>query len=267
MQVLAARPRVTVHSGLRDAHLYLLKRWIVDYVVADKNISTIKGELLPVLVRKQFSREAAAGRREERPDRRPRLLDFLPEAGAWDLGRPWDSSSGQTRFGCFAYRAPGPVVCLRVNTVPAYWTANTGRLGGQLAVGVRPGAGPGAEVGERAQLQDARVGEGSVVANKTSLTNVQLGAGCRVEEKVRLTNCVVMDNVVIGSGAVIHDSIICDNCSVAGTVKNCIVGRGQVDKSDFADNKSDLFLSLQVLAEGSVQESQTLLSKDRMMEV
>ena len=56
------------------------------------------------------------------------------------------------------------------------------------------------KVGERAQLQDTRIGEGSVISNKTSLnqvksykllptkffvTQVHVGQGCKVEEKVR----------------------------------------------------------------------------------
>merc|ERR1712013_708588 len=30
-KVLASHPRVTVHSGLQDCHLYIMKRWILDY--------------------------------------------------------------------------------------------------------------------------------------------------------------------------------------------------------------------------------------------
>merc|ERR1719319_1592499 len=65
-KVLAAHPRMVIHSTLQDCHLYIMKRWVIDYVIADKNISTIKGELVPLLVGKQFSSgKAVGGERQE----------------------------------------------------------------------------------------------------------------------------------------------------------------------------------------------------------
>ena len=55
-----------------------------------------------------------------------------------------------------------------------------------------------------------------------------------------------------------------------GTVKNCIVGRGQVLQKVYMSIVLEILFPnyfLQVLPEGGSQESQTLLSKDRMMEV
>jgi len=246
-KVLATHPRITVHSGLQDSHMYLMQRWICDYIIADKNISTIKGELLPIVVNKQFSRQKDSNRSSS-PEDRKTLLDFLPPSNPWEINA---ESNDRTRYQCHVYQVPSTSVCLRVNTVPHYWEANKRSnliSGAQDKAQVLP-INTKAEVGERAQLQATRVGEGTLVSNKTTLTNVQLGPSCKVEEKVRISNCVIMDNVVIESGSNLQDSIICDNCTVSGTVKNCIVGRGQV------------------LKEGGCHESQTLLSKDRMMEV
>jgi len=241
-RLLESQPRLTIHSNLQDCHLYLLSRWVSDYIIADRNISTIKGELLPILCSKQFS----SGSKAQGGDRQ-RLLDYLPTTTT--IGAA--NKKEDTRFGCYALHLPAEIPCLRVNTTPHYWEANRNP---SLAPQLQERANIAtihsrAEIGEKAQLQATRVGEGSVVANKTSLTNVQLGHNCRVEEKVRLSNCVIMDNVTIQSGSHLQDSIICDSSTVSGAVKNCIVGKGQV------------------LAEGGSHESQTLLSKDRMMEI
>jgi len=150
-------------------------------------------------------------------------------------------------YQCLAYQPPASLLCLRVNTVPLYWLANKGIVAPLLEKAGAPSLGPKAEVGERAQLQETRIGEGSVISNKTSLNQVNVGQGCKVEEKVRISNCIIMDNVTVATGSVLQDCIICDGSNVSGNVKSCIVGRGQE-------------------VQGS-HENQTILARDRMMEV
>ena len=44
-----------MYNNLLDAHFYILDKWVCDFIKADQQISTIKGELIPKLVKKQFS--------------------------------------------------------------------------------------------------------------------------------------------------------------------------------------------------------------------
>lgn len=53
--VMHRHPRFQLHRDLLDAHLYIFAKWVIDFITADKSISTIKGELIPFLARKQFS--------------------------------------------------------------------------------------------------------------------------------------------------------------------------------------------------------------------
>jgi len=247
-KVLRAHPRITIHTNMLDAHLYIMKKWVCDYIVSDRNISTIKGELLPILVKKQFSKTKQLANESEQMDLnrdRIKLLDFVPDNNSFH-------SESKSRYDCYAYQSKETGICLRVNTVPSYWEANKANIhGGMLARANMLAISPKAEVGEKANLTNCKLGFNCSVSNKTTLSNVSLGAGCRVEEKVRIANCIIMDNVTIASGANIQDSIICDNCSVSGkvTVKASIVGRSQT------------------LEEGAVHENQLLLDTDRMMEV
>jgi translation initiation factor eIF-2B subunit gamma len=48
-------PNITLHSKLRDAHLYIFKHWVLDLIVERKSISSIKEDLLPLLVKAQSS--------------------------------------------------------------------------------------------------------------------------------------------------------------------------------------------------------------------
>jgi len=252
MGVLRSMGRVTVHSDIQDCHLYIMKKWVCDYVMHDKNISAIKGELLPILVSKQFSKVKSRTENLNLDNVKKTILDFLPENK-----NITQSADKKTSYVCSAYLSSLP--CLRVNTVPVYWEVNKRARGTMLHPQVREilltlihfSFHNQAKIGERAQLTDCKVGMNCTVSDKTTLTGVCLGSGSRVEEKVRLSNCVVMENVVIETGSNIEDSIICDNCIISGksNIKLSIMGRGQQT------------------GEGAELVSQLVLDKDRMMEV
>ena len=46
-------PHFTMHCKLLDTHLYIIQHWLLDYLSEQKSISSIKGELIPHLVRRQ----------------------------------------------------------------------------------------------------------------------------------------------------------------------------------------------------------------------
>ena len=43
-------------SNLIDAHFYIFEKWVVDFIAKDDSFSALKGEVLPYLVKKQFSK-------------------------------------------------------------------------------------------------------------------------------------------------------------------------------------------------------------------
>lgn len=47
---------ITIHSNLIDSHVYVVKKWVLNYLMQVPNISTIKGELLPHIIKKQLSK-------------------------------------------------------------------------------------------------------------------------------------------------------------------------------------------------------------------
>ena len=54
--VFKSFPQINVESQLIDAHFYLLKKWVCDYLGEHRSLSMLKGEVLPHLVRKQFAK-------------------------------------------------------------------------------------------------------------------------------------------------------------------------------------------------------------------
>ena len=103
-----------VNTNLLDGHLYIMRRWVCDYIISDRNISTIKGELLPIIVKKQFSRPS--GNKEEMQEKRT-IQSFV------ETGHKLGSDRDKTLYSCHAYITESP--CYRVNTMPAYWHCNS----------------------------------------------------------------------------------------------------------------------------------------------
>jgi len=227
-RILRRNPRFTVHTNLQDSHIYLMKRWMVEEVLSDKTLTTVKGELIPKLVSAQF-KAAKCGDQ------------------AQDIsGEPTEAR----KFTCFAAITEEPTV--RVNNIPSFWEGCRLLMEGTLPLECDlPPVSDSAKVHEKSQMKECLVGSKSVVSEKTSLTGVTIGANCTINEKVILNNCIIMDGVTIASRVNIKDSIICEGSTVeAGCELNqCIVGK-----------------QCKVAADTSVS-SQVLLNSDRMMHV
>lgn len=56
--LLRRNGKIEMHSGLVDTHIYVIKKWVVEFLKNSQGLSTIKGELLPFIVKKQMSRPA-----------------------------------------------------------------------------------------------------------------------------------------------------------------------------------------------------------------
>src|SRR5699024_3998768 len=54
--LLRKHTHIKMYSNLIDSHIYVLKNWVIKYLSSQPNFSTIKGELLPHIVKKQLSK-------------------------------------------------------------------------------------------------------------------------------------------------------------------------------------------------------------------
>jgi translation initiation factor eIF-2B subunit gamma len=74
-------PSMSMTTQLKDAHLYIFKKWVIDYIVQNKDLYNIRRGLLPLLLHCQRSRTK---RQKEGLDK---LLttqqDMYLEARAW----------------------------------------------------------------------------------------------------------------------------------------------------------------------------------------
>ncbi|KAE8290936.1 Translation initiation factor eIF-2B subunit gamma eIF-2B GDP-GTP exchange factor subunit gamma [Larimichthys crocea] len=243
--IVRKHPRMHIKTGLVDAHLYCLKKAVVDFLVDNKSISSIRGELVPYLVRKQFSKttnsqkikDDAEDQNQKKNDgptnhellissRDEPLLQLAQERSCWNDHRGDMSEAyhgGKLR--CYVHiMDEGP--CYRVNTLAAYIEAN--RLAPKLFE--EPAVHPSAVISERCQMgSDSIIGAMCQVADKTSIKRSTIGNSTTVKEKVKVTNSIIMHGVTIEEGCNIQGSVICSNAVIGrgADLKYCLVGNGQ----------------------------------------
>jgi len=235
-RLLNRNPRFTCHTNLHDAHLYLIKKYILDDSLNDKSMSAMKGELISKLIDSQFKSSK---------------LDKIDSMDV-DAHAHADSNTltPDRSLSCFATVTQSATI--RVNNIPSYWLANKLIKDGSLPVeSDLPVAHQLAKIHEKSQMKDCTVGSKSVVSEKTSLNSCSVGSNCTIQEKVVISNCIIMDNVTIHSGVTIKDSIVCEGATLETgcELTNCIVGK-----------------QLTVNAQ-SCHSNQVLLDSDRMMHV
>uniref|UniRef100_A0A3P9KWC6 Translation initiation factor eIF2B subunit gamma n=1 Tax=Oryzias latipes TaxID=8090 RepID=A0A3P9KWC6_ORYLA len=232
--VIRKHPRMHIRTGLVDAHLYCLKKAVVDFLSENKSISSIRGELLPYLVRKQFSKTSPLNSEGEAAKFLFLMLlcvirTFMvraQELSCWNDHRGDMSEAyhgGKLR--CYVHILEQGLCC-RVNTLAAYIEAN--RLAPKLFE--EPAVHPSSVISERCQMgSDSIIGALCQVADKTSIKRSTIGNSTTVKEKVKIANSIIMHGVTIEEGCNIQGSVICSNAVIGrgADLKYCLVGSGQ----------------------------------------
>ncbi|XP_012256048.2 translation initiation factor eIF-2B subunit gamma [Athalia rosae] len=232
-----------IHSKLLDAHLYIIRKWILDYLVFDKSISTIKGELLPYIVKKQLSPPSNPKEMDKNTsivalDTKKDIFQFAVDKPLDNLIRSMSAFNDHSTdlnvayngdsIRCYAY-TESKSFGLRANNAQMYSLANSVIFGKSSLIGIpanqMPVEFPSAVV-KCTQLEKCLIGDNAVIHEKTSLKFSNIGANSIIEPKTRLSNCVVMDNVTIKEGCVISNCILCNGSIIqeGSELKDCIVG-------------------------------------------
>jgi len=216
--LLRQEPHLRIHTDLVDASAYIFAHWVLEVLERKPHFSSVKFELLPYLVRKQFltkppNPETQYGEAAE-PAAKP----------AGDGGMP-----GQ--FCCCCYVMPHDGgYCVRANSVAGYLQANMDVAKGgvtrfeklaELQETVKEG-----NFALRSFSADSSRGAGVEVSNGCVIKKSCVGPHCSIGSNVRLTNCVLMDHVKIADRVNITNSIICSNAEICegASLKDAQVG-------------------------------------------
>ncbi|KAI1236775.1 hypothetical protein IHE44_0015029 [Lamprotornis superbus] len=145
--ILQKHPRMHIRTGLMDAHLYCLKKYVVDFLVENRTITSLRSELIPHLVRKQFSsatslQQGLDNKEEDQKKKEQTSLDiysFIKEDNSLLKPAPdnscWNDQRGdmnetlhEGKVRCYVHIMKEGL-CYRVNTLGLYIEANRQRKG------------------------------------------------------------------------------------------------------------------------------------------
>jgi len=218
--LLRTHGHVRVFTTLVDVHCYIFAKWAFELLESRPQLTNIRYELLPFLLRHQYIRS-------EHP--LPEASRARPHASA-DRGGVLGGSALATNpallyCACLIEPAAGGV-CVRANTLASYLDVNLEVARGAIT---QPGAAPRSkgEVGGKSGFGAECVrGDSVELGQQTFVKRSVIGDHCRLGSNVKVTNCVVMDHVTIGDKVTITNCIIGSNADLreGATLKDCHVG-------------------------------------------
>ncbi|CAI9621060.1 unnamed protein product [Staurois parvus] len=195
-------PRIRIKMGMVDAHLYCLRKYVVDFLMTNDSFSSIRRELVPYLVSKQFSSSHKKVDQDVGKETRAKdIYSFIPHdelletalsKSSWndhrgDMREPYHGS----RLRCYVHVAQSELCC-RVNSLGMYIEANKqvplcGLCGEDPRV-----HNPSAIIADKLMVgADSMVGAQTQVGEKTSIKHSLLGSNCTVRDRVKITNCII----------------------------------------------------------------------------
>ncbi|XP_051663502.1 translation initiation factor eIF-2B subunit gamma [Manacus candei] len=247
--ILQKHPRMHIRTGLMDAHLYCLKKYVVDFLVENRTITSLRSELIPHLVRKQFSsptslQQGLDNKEEDQKKREQASLDiysFIKEDNSLLKPAPdnscWNDHRGdmaetlhEGKVRCYVHIMKEGL-CYRVNTLGLYIEANRQVPKLLLNLGLEePLVHGSAQITDRGMVgSDSIIGSSTQIGEKTSIKHSIIGSMCTIKDKVKITNCIIMNSVTIEEGCCLQGSVICHNAVIekGADIKDCLIGSDQ----------------------------------------
>ena len=231
--LLQSYPHLQIHTDLSDMHVYIFAHWTLQVLELKPHFASVKFELMPYLVRKQFLSKAnlkiptAAGVQAQ-------ALALSTSAAA----RQQTSRGAADGFRCCCLVMPHDAgYCVRANTLPSYAQANLDVARGgvthceKLAEVDKADDAILAKEGNFALKSfsaDSARGYGVEVGGRSSVKKSSVGPHCRLGANVKLTNCILMDHVVVADKVTMSNCIVCSNAEVGegASLKDAQVGAG-----------------------------------------
>lgn len=220
--VLRKHPVIDVRSDLVDAHAYILSRWLLPWLVANENIMTVKGELVPLLTKLQFHTDPRKKKKEETGQ----ADNQVPETSIFryvPMSRDLENVETGDELWCEEERSPvrcyaavaNTAFLVRANTIAGYVEAN--RQVHELDVATFPHV----SVGRFGNV----LGDQVSLGERANVRQSVLGPHCSVGAKATVQGSVLLDGVVVGEGATVSGSVLCGTLEVgAGAhLQNCVV--------------------------------------------
>ncbi|KAJ3228861.1 hypothetical protein HDU78_009512, partial [Chytriomyces hyalinus] len=231
MSILDKFPAVNIHTKLRDAHLYVFKHWVIDFIAKSK-IQSIKDELIPLLTHFQYSEEVLKregidkfGESGGSADSSVILLD------SGDAGEE-EVTDFHREIVCTAIVARGDGgYCFRVNSVPNYLEGCRALV---KTLSAEEQVARSVERQKGCQVGDSVIGDSTRIGEKTGIKKSVIGKHCVIGKNVKIVNSVLMDHCVIEDKVVLEGTVVCGHSKVLemSNLKDCQVASSVTVKKE-----------------------------------
>eukprot|EP00466_Bigelowiella_natans_P005900 jgi/Bigna1/55398/estExt_Genewise1Plus.C_580041 len=254
--LLGTFPRMTLHSRLEDAHVYIFAHWVATVIKEDKTLSSIQNDLIPHLVEAQFKESrlkvdgdqpkpskmamlmktqsmvdmnkgaGTDGEITHRDDKKGFIVrKKFVQAGALQMSSVPPSTSDP--INCMALvledgvesgDGKGGSFCMRVNTVPAYKRAN------REVASLKDSEGKAfVTTGYRVSGAPSTGGSSSSSSRPQKLSftigkDCVVGEGVQIGKKTNIKKSVVGKYCKIGEKCRITNCVLMDHVTVEGMV-------------------------------------------------
>lgn len=222
--------RFRLRNDLSDIGIYLMSHWLLEFVTSNKRISSIRNDLLPFVINRQFQPKEYLVEHIPAIEHRKRALAALET-----YETRTDHGAGQDLLRCFALvyepnagaaanaSAPALIVS-RLTTLASYLALNK-----DIPLHQYTSRTPWARASGYMKKEMTVLGEGTDVSDKTiTVKQCSIGANVKIGAKTKLNNCIIMDNASIGENCTVQNSIICDRVVIESgcNLNECNVGSG-----------------------------------------
>ena len=210
-------PNLTLSSKLLDAHVYVLRRGVLDLLLERPQIASIREDLLPWL--SKWSYQSGLAKKWNHALNIPE--DPFSDAIKYSTMQTYASKESthippqqRPRVQCYIHD-PKDGVIGRANTLGGYAELNREQLRQHRPQPNVKTVAPGSLTSE-----NVKVGEKSLIKMSIIGRNVDIGKGCKI------IGSIIADNVVIKDGAKLDNCIVCTRAKIGerATLTLCDVG-------------------------------------------
>lgn len=137
--LLQKHPVLSLQSRLLDSHVYVLKKWVMNFLYGEQRFTTVKGELLPYIIKKQLSKPVKTMEDKNvsvaHVDIHKDVFSFATQKGFDQMIREASTFNDHVNgmkacyhddlIRCYAYIPPKDSYAIRVNTLSAFCLINS----------------------------------------------------------------------------------------------------------------------------------------------
>lgn len=225
-----------VRTDWNDVHVYVFSPWVRRLVVERKTLMTAQGDLLPLLVSRQFQGVTATFGGKVEKDLVAEIVRTSPDLATRNLADPIEDgdlrsqqSLSESQAKDYAVLAHVQDEAVRSQSISAYLHASR-----EILTHASNPAGPPNDknvclafpplTSVRSKFNSILL-PGATTGEKVTFKSASVGSNCKLGTKCRLNNVVIMDDVTIGDNVILQNSIVGKGCSIGD---NCNLNDCQV---------------------------------------